>query len=61
MTDMSDKGNYSIMSTPGTVIRIPFKSMHTAVSGDEGAKAVVFRVHTKGEPHWRVLTAALKE
>ena len=40
----------SIMSTPGTVIHIPFKSMHTAISGDKGAKAVVFRVHTKGEP-----------
>ncbi len=43
-------GEPSIIGTPGTVGHVPFKKMHTAITGDKGAKILVFRVHTKGEP-----------
>lgn len=43
-------GEPSIHGTPGTVGHVPFKTMHTAITGDEGAKLVVFRVHTEGKP-----------
>jgi quercetin dioxygenase-like cupin family protein len=45
-------GAPSIIGTPGTVGHVPFKKWHVAVAGAKGAKIVVFRVHTKGEP-WR--------
>ena len=38
----------------GTVGHVPFKAPHRAGAGDGGAKILVFRVHTKGEP-WRYL------
>ena len=44
----------SIQGTPGTVGHVPFKKWHKAVAGEKGAKILVFRVHTKGEP-WRYL------
>jgi len=34
----------------GEVGHIPFRKMHTAITGDKGARALVFRVHTTGEP-----------
>ena len=43
-------GQESFIGTPGTVGHIPYKAMHTAITGPEGARAVVFRVHTAGEP-----------
>lgn len=43
-------GQESIMGTPGTVGHVPYKSMHTAITKDKGARALVFRVHKKGEP-----------
>lgn len=33
---------------PGEIYRIPFEQVHTAVTGDSGARAIVFRVHKKG-------------
>jgi len=47
-------GEPSIIGTPGGVGHVPFKKRHMAVAGEKGAKIVVFRVHTKGEP-WRYL------
>lgn len=38
----------------GTVGHVPFKTLHRAGAGAGGAKILVFRVHTKGEP-WRYL------
>ena len=38
----------------GEVVRIPLKKVHTAITGDEGATVLVFRVHEKGKPE-RVL------
>lgn len=43
-----------IVGKPGTVGHIEFKERHQATAGDKGAKILVFRVHTKGEP-WRYL------
>lgn len=45
-------GEPSITGTPGTVGHVGFKKRHMAVAGEKGAKILVFRVHTKGEP-WR--------
>ncbi len=44
----------SITGKPGTVGHVPFKARHQATAGERGAKILVFRVHTKGEP-WRYL------
>jgi quercetin dioxygenase-like cupin family protein len=46
------EGEPSIKGTPGTTGHVPFKKRHRAVAGPKGAKILVFRVHTKGEP-WR--------
>lgn len=46
------EGEPVIEGKPGTVGHVPFKKRHRAVAGEKGAKVVVFRVHTKGEP-WR--------
>ena len=43
-------GEQSIIGTPGTVGHVPFEKMHTAITGDVGAKIIVFRVHTAGQP-----------
>ncbi len=43
-------GERSIIGTPGTVGHVPFKKMHTAITGDQGARILVFRVHTAGMP-----------
>ena len=34
----------------GEVYKIPLEQVHTAMTGDSAAKAIVFRVHRKGEP-----------
>jgi len=36
--------------TAGEVGNVPFKAIHTARSGDEGATIIVFRVHQEGQP-----------
>jgi len=43
-----------IIGKPGTVGHVAFKERHQATAGEKGAKILVFRVHTKGEP-WRYL------
>ena len=43
-----------IIGKPGSVGHVAFKQRHQATAGDQGAKIIVFRVHTKGEP-WRYL------
>ena len=43
-----------IIGRPGTVGHVAFKQRHQATAGDQGAKIIVFRVHTKGAP-WRYL------
>ena len=43
-------GQPSIIGTPGTVGHVPYRKMHTAITGEEGARFLVFRVHTEGKP-----------
>lgn len=43
-------GAPSIIGRPGVVGHVPFRVMHTAITRDKGARFVVFRVHTLGEP-----------
>ncbi len=43
-----------IIGKPGSVGHVEFKQRHQAAAGNEGAKILVFRIHTKGEP-WRYL------
>ena len=43
-----------IIGKPGTVGHVAFKQRHQATAGEKGARILVFRVHTKGEP-WRYL------
>lgn len=35
---------------PGEVGKVPLKQIHTAVTGDEGAVILVFRIHEEGQP-----------
>jgi quercetin dioxygenase-like cupin family protein len=44
------EGEPAITGRAGEVGHIPFGKMHTATTGDQAAKAIVFRVHTTGEP-----------
>lgn len=44
----------------GTVGHVPFEKRHSAGAGANGAKILVFRVHTKGKP-WRYLDAGQPE
>ncbi|MBI2427962.1 MAG: cupin domain-containing protein [Ignavibacteriales bacterium] len=48
------EGEPPIVGKPGEVGHVPFKKKHQAISGDKGAKILVFRVHTKGKP-WRYI------
>ena len=34
----------------GQVAKVPLEQVHTAVTGDQPVKALVFRVHKKGQP-----------
>jgi quercetin dioxygenase-like cupin family protein len=46
------EGQPSIIGKAGGVGHIPFKTRHQAVTHEKGAKVLVFRVHSKGEP-WK--------
>lgn len=43
-------GGPSVIGTPGKVGHVPYKKLHTAITGEEGAKILVFRVHEAGKP-----------
>ena len=43
-------GRPTIVGKPGGVGHIPFRAVHNARSGPAGAKILVFRVHSEGEP-----------
>jgi quercetin dioxygenase-like cupin family protein len=43
-------GQPPIVGTPGGVGYVPYQRLHTAITEDEGAKFLVFRVHTAGKP-----------
>ena len=45
-------GQPTVQGKPGTVGHVPFRARHRAMAGPQGAKVLVFRVHTQGQP-WR--------
>lgn len=48
------KGKRNIVAKKGDVVKVPFRQIHTGITGDEGVTLIVFRVHEKGQPE-RVL------
>ena len=48
--EIAMNGRPSIIGRPGKVGHVPCGAMHTAITHDTAAKAIVVRVHTKGEP-----------
>ena len=45
-------GQPTVQGKPGTVGHVPFRAKHRALAGPQGAKVLVVRVHTQGQP-WR--------
>lgn len=43
-------GKDEIVGKAGDVLKVPLKQVHTAITRDEGAVFLVFRVHEKGKP-----------
>jgi quercetin dioxygenase-like cupin family protein len=43
-------GKEDITAKAGDVMKISLKQVHTAITGDEGATILVFRVHEHGKP-----------
>ncbi len=48
------EGKPDTLTKKGDVVKVPPKQVHTAITGDEGVKLVIFRVQEKGQPE-RVL------
>ena len=44
------EGQPAVAAKLGTVGHVPYKTWHRATAGPKGAKVIVFRVHTRGEP-----------
>lgn len=44
------EGKADTPAKKGDVFKVPLNQVHTAISGDEGAIALVFRVHEQGKP-----------
>ena len=39
-----------VVTKKGDIVRIPLGAVHTMIPGPDGIKALVFRIHKKGEP-----------
>ena len=48
-------GKRTSVDRAGAAGHIPLKMVHTAITGSEGARLVVFRVHEMGQPHRNVV------
>ena len=48
--ELSLKDQSKVIVKSGDVVKVPLKQVHSFSTLDEGAKAVVFRVHEKGQP-----------
>jgi len=48
--EIAIEGQATIHARPGTVGHIPYRAKHVLSTGEHGAKVLVFRVHTAGEP-----------
>ena len=44
------KGKADVVGRAGEVMKVPLKQVHTAMTGDDGVKLLVFRVHEQGQP-----------
>jgi quercetin dioxygenase-like cupin family protein len=44
------KGKADVIGRKGEVVKVPLKQIHTAMTKDEGATILVFRVHEQGKP-----------
>jgi quercetin dioxygenase-like cupin family protein len=44
------KGKPDVLGKEGEVVKVPFKQIHTAITNEEGATILVFRVHEQGKP-----------
>ena len=44
------EGKDDITGKAGDVLKVPLKQVHTAITGEQGVSALVFRVHEQGEP-----------
>jgi quercetin dioxygenase-like cupin family protein len=44
------EGKEEIVVNAGEVVKIPLEQVHTAITQDEGATILVFRVHEEGKP-----------
>ena len=44
------QGEDNIVGKQGDVVKVPLKKVHTAITKDEGATILVFRVHEQGQP-----------
>jgi quercetin dioxygenase-like cupin family protein len=49
------EGKRTAVAKPGDAGHIPFKIVHTGISGANGARLLVFRVHEKGQPHRHIV------
>jgi quercetin dioxygenase-like cupin family protein len=43
-------GKDDLVGKKGDVMKVPLKQVHTAITRDEGATILVFRVHEQGKP-----------
>jgi len=44
------EGKPDIVAKAGDALAVPLKQVHTAITKDEGATILVFRVHERGQP-----------
>ena len=44
------KGKKEEMGVAGEAMKVPLKQIHTAITGKDGVRLVIFRVHEKGQP-----------
>jgi quercetin dioxygenase-like cupin family protein len=44
------EGKTDVIGKKGDVVKVPLKQIHTAMTTDEGAMILVFRVHELGQP-----------
>jgi quercetin dioxygenase-like cupin family protein len=44
------KGKDDLVGEQGDVVKIPLEQVHTAITKEEGATVLVFRVHEQGKP-----------
>lgn len=49
-TILWQEGKDDIVVRAGEVVKIPLKQVHTAITTEEGATVLVFRVHEVGQP-----------